>query len=252
MKMDMARVSSGLGLLGLWILLIGLGIATGEWRAFWQPRVLLWVWGGAGLSLLVQFSPQEIIGVFKELASALIRREPTWRALINEAAQLADIARRRQHLGLEEAKIADPLLARGVQWLVDGYDAAALRTLWADDAQRAEAHLTEARRLLRSLALAAASLGLLGALVGLIQAFLGLQEPLRAGMGLASALVAVFYGVVLAFLVAQPLAGRLEQVGVRERRRRAVALEAILGIQQGVSPHLLFQRLTAQTTGPSA
>ncbi|MEI6412868.1 MAG: MotA/TolQ/ExbB proton channel family protein [Pseudomonadota bacterium] len=252
MRTDIATVSGGLGLLGLWGLWVWLGVATGDGRAFWQPRILLWVWGGAGLSLLVQFSPQEIARGFQDLASVLVRQEPAWHPLVNEAAQLADLGRRRQHPGLEEAQITDPLLSRGVKWLVDGYDNAALQTLWADDALRLEERFTTAQRLLRALALAATSLGLLGAMMELIHAFLVAQEPSRAGASLALALVAVFYGGLLAFLVAQPLSGRLEQAQIWERRRRAVALEAVLAIQQGISPHLLFQRLSAQTLETAA
>lgn len=81
---------------------------------------------------------------------------------------------------------------------------------WASDelAGRAERHEAVARAW-NALADAAPALGMVGTIIGLIRMFANMQEPAAIGAPMAMALLTTLYGVVLANMVAGPVAARL-------------------------------------------
>ena len=87
------------------------------------------------------------------------------------------------------------------------------------------------------------TIGVLGAVLGLIHAMQRIATPADVGTGIAVAFVATVYGVGFSNLVCLPLAFKLKRLGQRERVRKSMVLEGVVGVQSGVAPGALRTRL---------
>jgi chemotaxis protein MotA len=135
------------------------------------------------------------------------------RALVLQVDQLAQL---RGLACTDRARTADPFLSKAVRKLancerVEQFEA------WVeqDIADRAQRHAA-AKAVWYSIADAAPALGMAGTIIGLIGMFAAMADPAAIGPSMALALLTTLYGVVLANLVATPVAGRLADLSVRE------------------------------------
>jgi len=82
-------------------------------------------------------------------------------------------------------------------------------------ADRAERH-ERARNFWFAVADAAPAIGMAGTIIGLIRMFSAMDDPATIGPAMAMAMLTTLYGVILANLIAAPIAGRLADLSVRE------------------------------------
>lgn len=167
--------------------------------------------------------------------------------MIDTLTGYADRARREGVLALEqEAELAeDRFLRKALQLLVDGTDADELRTILESDLAGLEARNKQNAGLFESMAQVAPGFGMLGTLIGLIQMLRQMEGTAALGMTMATALLATFYGVFMANLIFQPLAGKLKVAGAEEVLRRELIMEGVLAIQAGDTPNLIEEKLNS-------
>lgn len=89
--------------------------------------------------------------------------------------------------------------------------------LWAAQtlADRAQRH-GAVQRVWLSVADAAPALGMAGTIIGLVGMFAAMDDPAALGPAMALALLTTFYGVVIANMIAAPVAARLADLSERE------------------------------------
>lgn len=89
--------------------------------------------------------------------------------------------------------------------------------IWAEQqlADREERHRT-VHNMWLSIADTAPALGMAGTIIGLIGMFGAMNDPAAIGPSMALALLTTLYGVVIANLIAAPIAGRLADISTRE------------------------------------
>ncbi|NJD69416.1 MAG: motility protein A, partial [candidate division NC10 bacterium] len=63
------------------------------------------------------------------------------------------------------------------------------------------------------------------------------------GRGIAIAFLATLYGIFSANVLLLPISGNLKAKSDAETRMREVMLEGVLGIQSGLNPYILEQKL---------
>ncbi|MDF2629968.1 MAG: motA2 [Symbiobacteriaceae bacterium] len=159
----------------------------------------------------------------------------------------AERARREGVLALEqEAEYAsDPFLRKGLTLLVDGTDADEIRAILESDLAGLEGRNKQAAAIFETMAQFAPGFGMVGTLIGLIQMLRQMNGGGALGLTMASALLATFYGVLLANLLFLPIAGKIKVRGADEVQRRELMMEGILAIQFGDTPSLLQEKLSA-------
>jgi chemotaxis protein MotA len=197
---------------------------------------------GAGV---MAYRKSELLLMPKSAMKALRADVPDMQQTITELGHLADTARRQGMLALEARaeSIDDRFLATGVQLLVDGADEDVVReTMEIEIAATDERH-RNAIGFFKSLGAYAPTFGMVGTVIGLINMLGNLQDPTQLGRGMALALLTTFYGVLLANLVFNPLATRLERLNEVELATLDVALDGLLTIRRGTSPRNLVERL---------
>lgn len=135
---------------------------------------------------------------------------------VDHLAQLRGLPCTDRAVSSERVRAAHPFLAEAMRKLancdrVDQFDQWAAQDL----ADRAQRHAS-ARNVWISVADAAPALGMAGTIIGLIGMFASMDDPAAIGPAMALALLTTLYGVILANLVAAPIAARLSDLSVRE------------------------------------
>jgi chemotaxis protein MotA len=133
---------------------------------------------------------------------------------------------------VDRIKTAERFLRRAVRRLAQAQTAEAFAR-WArhDLAERERRH-QGAIGYWRSVAETAPAMGMIGTVIGLIQMFAALEDLSRIGPAMALAMLTTLYGIVLATVIAGPLAARLERLSNAELTWQREALERLLQIAE--------------------
>lgn len=130
----------------------------------------------------------------------------------------------------DRVKTASPFLTEAARKLAN-CDLAEQFELWAVQAlsDRAQRHGT-AHRLWLSVADAAPALGMAGTIIGLVGMFAAMDDPAALGPSMALALLTTFYGVVIANMIAAPVAARLADLSAQELAWQREVADRMLAI----------------------
>ncbi|PZU57318.1 MAG: flagellar motor protein [Sphingobium sp.] len=182
-----------------------------------DPVTLAAMAGAALLLALVQNGGRAFgyaIAALRPLAAARPDRDrDAARALVLQVDHLAAL---RGLACTDRVKTADPFLASAARHLancdrIDQFESWAEREI----SDRAARHAA-ARAVWVSVADAAPALGMAGTIIGLIGMFAAMADPAAIGPSMALALLTTLYGVVIANLIAAPIAARLGDLSARE------------------------------------
>ncbi|MFN0264689.1 motility protein A [Tepidamorphus sp. 3E244] len=224
---------------------VGLAIFLGgEIGAFVDVPSVLIVVGGASAATLVRFP-------LANVASALIlggktafthrRIEP--HDLINEIAELADVARKQGPLGLEGVEVDHEFLAKGVQYIADGYDHDFIRESLERERDLMLERLQDGQRIFKAIGDAAPAFGMIGTLVGLVAMLANMDDPSKIGPSMAIALLTTLYGAIIANLVCLPVADKLELKSKIEDVNLTLILDGVMQLRDSKSPNLVKEML---------
>ena len=242
--MDIATIFGvlcGVGLIG-WALQSG-----GGFGMFFDIPSLLIVGGGTIASTLINFPLKQVLAVLKVIQKLIMAKEDDLLALIKQCIQLAVIVRKDGHLALENAaqNIAPPFLKKGLMLVADGVDAEALNSiLHLQNLAVAQRHKI-GQEVLKAIGRWAPAFGMIGTLIGLVQMLSNMNDPQALGPAMAVALLTTFYGAMIANLFALPMAAKLKQRTDQEILLNMVITEGLKGLQMGLNPHLLEEKLKA-------
>ncbi|MBZ9649496.1 MotA/TolQ/ExbB proton channel family protein [Sphingobium sp. 3R8] len=130
----------------------------------------------------------------------------------------------------DRVKTANVFLTEAARKLANS-DRADMFELWAAQAlaDRAQRHGAVHKAWL-SIADAAPALGMAGTIIGLIGMFAAMDDPAALGPAMALALLTTFYGVVIANILAAPVAARLSDLSERELAWQREVADRMLAI----------------------
>lgn len=166
---------------------------------------------------------------------------------ITTLIDMADVARRDGLLALEQRleEIDDHFLRTGMQLIADGIEADTIREMLEIDIAALDERHRTMFGMFESLGSYAPTFGMMGTVIGLINMLGNLSDPSQLGLGMSLALLTTLYGVLFANLLYLPIGARLKRLNVLELAARDLALDAMLAIQEGISPRVLVDRLEA-------
>lgn len=203
-----------LGVGGAFAMIAAAMVLSGQAAAFLDVPSILIVVVGTFLVTTVSFSLGEIAAAQGLMVRAAIYHAEQPQNAVWQALYLADLARKRGRLALqnvtEELRDA-PFLQRAINMVVDGVPADEVERVLGRDAEAAFERHQRSAGILRRAGEVAPAMGLIGTLIGLVQMLGSLDDPSSIGPAMAVALLTTFYGAVLANMVFNPLAGKLER-----------------------------------------
>jgi chemotaxis protein MotA len=232
-------------LVGVGAILLGVVLDGGDIGSLLNVPALIIVFGGTLGATLLQFPPVIFIRSMKMLSWVLMPKEGNLLAQIDKVVYWSNMARKDGLLGLENAlpEEEDPFIRKGLQLLVDGNDADAIRDILELDMYAKENMGIQAAGLYEAMGGYAPTIGILGAVMGLIHVMQNLTNPELLGQGIATAFVATIYGVGSANLVFLPVANKLKTHVQELTQVREILAEGIIAIADGENPRNIKLKL---------
>ncbi len=207
--------------------------------AFMDVPSLLIVVGGTIATTLIMERMENVIGAVKVAKHTFSQPGGDVTKTVKTILNLSATARREGLLALEKVKVEDEFLAKGVRMAVDGLpEDQIIETLGAELVSMKARH-TRGQKLFKFMGASAPAMGMIGTLIGLVQMLMALDDPSTIGPSMAIALLTTFYGAILAFVICNPIAEKLER---RSQEGQAMPLVVIAGVKwarwktSGVSP----------------
>ena len=231
---------------GLVLVLLAI-VRNGSLLSFIDPVALAITLGGTLAATLIHYPFHRVKAALAALRTVLRPGANASADLVRTMVEYAAQARLEGLLVLEgEAERAeDPFLRKGLQLVVDGVDPVDVRAILENELTSMEQRHKQVAGVFDTMAQLAPAFGLVGTLISLVQVMQRMDDPGSMGAAMAVALLATFYGVLLANLLFQPVAGKLKVRSREEVQRRELVLEGLLALQAGDTPGLLEEKLNS-------
>lgn len=210
-----------------------------------EPSSAIIVFGGSFGATMAGYLFSDSIGSIKVAMKGLLGKKHTSEQTIRELVEYAEIARRDGLLGLEKIanEMDDQYLATGLKLAVDGSDPHQIRDMMTTQIISMKSRHKAAAKFFADLGAFGPTLGIIGTVIGLVHMLENLEDPSSAGPAIAVAFTATLYGVMMANLVALPMANKLKRMSELEVQHMQLALEGVLAIQAGMSPRIVREKL---------
>src|SRR5882757_7223658 len=239
-------IATGLGLLAGGIVLVSLILMGGNLGMFADAHAFIVIFGGSFSATLIRFPLSSMFhGLPLGARFAFTMRRISQREMVDEIAELAEIARKQGPIGLEKVEIEDPFLAKGIRYVADGYELSFIRDNLERDRDNFLTHLDEGQKIYRAIGDCAPAFGMIGTLIGMVQMFANMTDPSKLGPFMATALLATLYGALVANIFCLPIADKLHVKLVDEEINRTLIIDGILMIRDSKSPTLVREMLLA-------
>jgi chemotaxis protein MotA len=238
--MDLATL---VGILGAFGIIVAAIIVGGSAIIFVNIPSLLIVGGGTLFAVLIKFPLAHFLTAFKVAAKAFFNKPEDPMKLIEEGVQLAHIARKEGVLGLEGQDIDNAFLQRGIQLSVDGHEPEFVRSMLGKDINMTIERHERGQAIFKAIGDVAPAMGMIGTLIGLVQMLSAMDDPKAIGPAMAVALLTTLYGAIIANAFALPIADKLAHRSQEERLNKALILETISSIQEGLNPRVMEELL---------
>ncbi len=241
--MDIATL---LGLI-IGVTVVTLAIMTGSdlWIFLNLPGFLIVV-GGTFAATLIKFPISGVfVAFFVGVKAAFVNEKETPREIIDLTMRLVKRARKSGLIGLEKIRVGNSFFRKGVQLCADGRDVDFIRKTMTREMELAIQRQEVGERVFRAIGDSAPAFGMVGTLVGLVQMLSNMSDPTTIGPAMAVALLTTLYGVLIAQLIALPIADKLEAKNAIERANKVLIIEAIVQIHERNNPTAVLDILEA-------
>jgi chemotaxis protein MotA len=214
-------------------------------RALWQPTAALVVFGGTLAAIFVSYPAELVRRTVGAVKGAFVSHSEPIEAILEVILRYSQISRRKGVIALEAEldRAPDPFLKVALGLAVDGTNAKVARQILEVESDARREYAEAPADVLETAAGYSPTLGILGAVLGLIHVMQSLGEPSKLGSGIAVAFVATVYGVGTANLILLPLATKLRGVARRAAIDRELIIEGMVGVQEGLNPRVIEQKL---------
>ncbi len=239
---------AGIILISVGIMLRGAGgIDFTQFALFWNFPSLLITFGGSIAATLINYPLKQVIGVWKIAKKVFTEPGEDTSGIISQFVTLAQKAKKEGFLALERlVKImTNDFMKRGVQMVIDGQDADFIRNLMETEITFISERHKVGQEIFVAMGTYAPSFGMLGTIIGLILMLAKLEDQSQIASGMAVALLTTFYGILGAYLVFLPIAGKLKRRSAEELLVKEVIIRGVLLLQSGTTPSIIEANLQA-------
>lgn len=210
------------------------------------PSIMITL-GGTFASTMINYSMKQFLSIFTVAKNAFVKHDYDLNKTIERILELAKKARREGLLSLDSVAegIDEPFLKKGIMLIVDGTDPELVKSIMENELIFMEDRHASGQAIFESMAEYAPAYGMIGTLIGLINMLKNLDNSDTLGVGMATALVTTFYGVIMANLIFSPIVGKLKQNSKQEISYNELILEGLLSIQSGENPKIVEEKLNS-------
>ncbi|MGD0884137.1 MAG: flagellar motor protein [Thermodesulfovibrionales bacterium] len=234
-------------LLGAAAVIGGNLLEGGKITAIFQMTAAVIVVGGTTGATLLSFPLSDLLKAVASLRDIFLSKNSDPEVFVKDIIHYSTIARRNGLIALEPeiAKIDDYFLRRGMSLMVDGMGPKILKETMEQENITYEDEQRRIAKVFETAGGFAPTIGIIGAVLGLIHVMENLSDPSKLGAGIAVAFVATIYGVGSANLILLPISKKLVHLLNNTLTVREMVIEGVTGIQSGLNPHYLEEKLRA-------
>jgi chemotaxis protein MotA len=238
---------AGLFIIALGIMLRGGGLDIRQFILFINIPSMMITFGGTICATLINYPLKQFLGVWNIARKVMMEPAENTTGIISQFVSLAQKAKREGFLSLESdiKKIDNDFMKRGVQLVVDGQDAEFIRGLLETEVAFVQERHKVGQEIFIALGTYAPAFGLIGTVIGLILMLANLQDQSQIASGMAVALLTTFYGAMAAYLLFNPIAGKLKRRSEEEVLVKQVIIRGVLLLQSGTTPSIIEGNLQA-------
>lgn len=240
--MDIATL---IGFVSAIALIVASMASGGSIMAFWNVPGLMIVLGGTIAAALINESLGQVMGAVKVMLQTFFQKKASPQETIQSVVDLAAKARKEGLVSLENEDIPDEFLARGVRLGVDGLDPEAVHGILLSEMRTLKARHERGQTIFKFMGSTAPAMGMVGTLVGLVQMLQTLDDPATIGPSMAVALLTTLYGAIIAFVICNPVASKLEQRTKDEVAQKTLAIAGVEAILKGENSLVIQSKLEA-------
>src|ERR1700754_887551 len=239
-------IMTSVGLVSGIIVVTTMVLMGGDLHMFVSEHAVIIIFGGSIAATMIRFPLMAIMhGLPLGAKFAFTMSRLSARDLVDELARIAEIARKKGPGGLGKGDNNEPFIAKGIQYVADGYDLEFIRDNLERDRDNFLMHLNEGSKIYRAIGDCAPAFGMIGTLLGMVQMFSNMSDPSKLGPFMAVALLATLYGALVANLFCLPIADKLHVKLSEEDINRTLIIDGILMLRESKSPALVREMLLA-------
>ncbi|MCE9681708.1 MotA/TolQ/ExbB proton channel family protein [Halomonas alkalisoli] len=212
---------------------------------FLNPISLLIVVGGSLMVVLSQLRFSECRMALYAASRAFKHSLPDTASTIEEVLEISKLARKRGLLSLEDFEASSRYLKQGLQMLADGFAPEVVKDVLDKERLMTLDRNQAGARAFTLLNEVAPAMGMIGTLIGLVQMLANMDDPSSIGPAMAVALLTTLYGVLIANVIAKPIAEKLDARMHQQEKLQVLWTDALLAIQEGKNPRIVEQMLIA-------
>lgn len=228
-------------------------LATDNFHSFLEMHAFLIVIGGTIASAYMSYQARYVNIAFKAIWWMLKKPKSTREGLNTEIMRLVKWAYLVQQKGLpaleNELKSTarnDPVINFCLTLVTTAYPVADLKSMMHTAIESEYERRIVPVSILKSMAGNGPAFGMIGTLVGMIVMLENFSSDTgQIGVGMALALVATLYGIVMARLICLPAASMLQQKEEIERFRNYMMAEGLLMLAEKKGPRYMQDRLNS-------
>ena len=240
--MDLATI---IGMLGAIVMVTGAVSLGATPMVFLNPISLLIVVGGSLMVVLSQLRFSECRLALHAASRAFKHTLPDTASTIEEVVEISKLARKQGLLALEGFETSSRYLQQGLQMLADGFPPETVKEVLDKERLMTLDRNQAGARAFTLLNEVAPAMGMIGTLIGLVQMLANMDDPSSIGPAMAVALLTTLYGVLIANVIAKPIAEKLDARMQQQAKLQALWTDALLAIQEGKNPRIVEQMLLA-------
>lgn len=227
------------------------GLAAYTWNitqnlpSFFDPTSIAIVLGGTLAALMISFPAKFFLRIPKHLKIIIFPTKYNPLHYIDQLVDFAKEARINGLLALESklAEVEDDFLKSSLLMVVDAVDAEKVKQLLEAKLEHLDDRHAQSISFYEKGANFAPAFGMIGTLIGLIILLKNMDEPDTIGSSMAVALITTFYGTILANLIFNPIATKLQARHDEEFLCKMIICEGVQAIQAGDNPKFIREKL---------
>lgn len=235
------------------VLFIGsLVFGAGFYHYFLSIEGLVIVIGGCVANAFLSYRRENVLAAFANIRDLLEKLPSPRIGLHSDIMQFISwsyVVNGRDFIGLEKetaGRITDPLLRYGMDMVVTGYPAKDVREMMNTVAEAEFERRTAPVTVLRNMAATAPAFGMVGTLIGMVMTLHTVSSDFSGiESGLAIAMLATLYGILVARLVCLPAADKLLQKEENIYFRNQMLIEGLILLTEKHNPFYIQDRLNS-------
>ncbi|SHI40059.1 chemotaxis protein MotA [Clostridium cavendishii DSM 21758] len=212
---------------------------------FLNIKALLITIIGSFSAMLITYSKEDIKNL-KFLFKEFFKFEQSNKInIIKKLIDIAKISRKEGFLALDRElyNIEDEFFKKSIQFVVDGMSLKEITDILEAEIYNIDKRHKKFISMFKNWAVYAQVFGFVGTLIGIMSGVYNITDTNMLTNSIEVSIVSTFYGLILAYLILNPISLKLTNKNAEEIEIKKMILDAIVGIQDGITPAMLQEKL---------